>query len=677
MATEFTPEDSFNALKANTVEAIKAYFPYEGRKNKLVLEDVRVDDNQSSDDINSQLEAKEKMSTWGVPVKATAKLLDKITGKVIDEKKNVTLARLPKLTNRYGYIVGGNEYQVDHLFRLKSGAYTRIQQNGELETEFNLSKSPTGRGFSIHFDPKKQRFNFRYGTSNIPIYPIMKAMGVSDDALEHSWGKAILEANKISDPKKSETVLSKFWDKINEGPIPTDHEELANGVAKFFEGTEIFPDTTKITMGKPFTTVNGEALLIGSSKALGVSRGTHKPDDRDSLAFKTVDTIEDFIPGKIKRSFRNIKGKIRSTVDLKDSISEILNPDLFNKPIHEFFRCSISERSEQTNPVQMLSANRKTTLMAKDLGGMKSEHQITQEMHVVNPSHFGFLDALHTPECHDDKTEVFTKSGWIPWTSVTDKTLLACREKDSNRLLFFEPIELYAKQYKGKMYGMNCGKAEYLVTPNHRILSKPLFGNSWRIDNAENMHGKHRKFSVGHEPFVDTKNEEEYFYLPFVDGDSKTQNIEKILMTDWAEFMGWFLSEGSCTYKGKDNIPIYSVSISQNKSANPDCYERIESLLKRLPFGDWTYDKEVGFKIGRKQLSHYLSQFGYCYEKFIPEYLFSESLESRENLLESLLLGDGRTFSNRKPDAKYKSYKQRVFTTSSEKLAEEIGRAHV
>lgn len=184
--TGLTPEAAFENLKAETVRAIGSYFPYDGKHRQVRVENLHVDDKLSVDDIHSQSEVKDKEATWGVPVKGDLKLIDKATGKVIDTKKGAVLARLPKLTNRYSYIVKGNEYQVDHLFRLKSGVYARVQDNGDLESEFNLKKSPTGRGFSVKLEAKNKKFQLKYGEAHIALYPILKTLGVSDDAIEAS-----------------------------------------------------------------------------------------------------------------------------------------------------------------------------------------------------------------------------------------------------------------------------------------------------------------------------------------------------------------------------------------------------------------------------------------------------------------------------------------------------------
>lgn len=393
-----TPEASFSTLKDNVVSSISSYFPFEGKRHKIVLDNISVDDKLDIGDIKSQADAKDNERTWGVPVIANLSLVDKATGKVIDKKKT-TLATIPKLTSRYGFIVGGNEYQVDHLFRLKSGVYARVQENGELESEFNLARK-LGSNFSIHLNPRTKKFSFKYGAAHIPLYPIMKSMGVGDDELEKEWGPEIFNVNKHE--KKNERALSDFFKKTDvegsEGP-KNDAEHVAY-IHHFFNNTVLLPDTTKATLGKSFTQVNGEVLRLAANKILGVSRGTQEPDDRDSLAYKEVVSVEDFIPEMLARNAKNIKVKMRQTVDHKKTITEIVSPDLFKKPINAFFLTGgtkVIERYDQTNPLQMMAGHRKTTLFS-DLGGIKKEHAVTDPMQVINPSHFGFLDPMHTPE---------------------------------------------------------------------------------------------------------------------------------------------------------------------------------------------------------------------------------------------------------------------------------------
>ena len=80
-----------------------------------------------------------------------------------------------------------------------------MKANGQLESQGNLAK---GLGFKGGCDPEKRKFSMKYGTSNISLYPLLKSLGVPDEALEKSWGKAIFDKNKAVKEKQE---LQKFY----------------------------------------------------------------------------------------------------------------------------------------------------------------------------------------------------------------------------------------------------------------------------------------------------------------------------------------------------------------------------------------------------------------------------------------------------------------------------------
>jgi DNA-directed RNA polymerase subunit beta' len=398
---ELTPQAAFDSLKSNVVDSIQSYFPFKGRQRTIQIDKIWVDDSLTPDDIHSQQDAREHEKTWGVPIKAQMSLIDNATGKVLD-KSSKTLAVLPKLTNRYGFIVNGNEYQVDHLFRLKSGIYSRVQENGDLEAEFNLAKSPARGGLSIYFDATGDKtFSLKYKDSHIPLYPILKTMGIPDEQLEREWGKAIFDANVPKNPKKFQRALVDFHKKLGgDVPAPQTMEEYGKFIHDFFDKTEVRADTTKITLGQPFTKVDGDLMRAASKKVLEIHRNNALPDDRDSLMFKEIVSVEDFLPERIRTNIRAVRDRLRQTVDHKGSITEIVNAKLFHEPIQDFFSKggAIAERGDQTNPLMMIGGHRKTTLMSEKFGGIKSDFSLTEDMRAINPSSMGFLDPIHTPE---------------------------------------------------------------------------------------------------------------------------------------------------------------------------------------------------------------------------------------------------------------------------------------
>lgn len=389
----YSPEDAFEELKQRTSKTIQNYFPIEGRQHTLSAKKVWVEDNKGVDDIRDQKDAKVKGRSWTVPIRAELELKDNLTGKIID-RQVVNVAQLPKITRRYSYIVDGNEWQVNNVFRMKSGVYTRIRKNGELTAMWNLAK---GQNFHMDFSPKNQKMSLRYGEAQIPLYPVLKTMGIDDDSIERSWGKDIFSANKAG---TDEVALRKFYRAIR-GSNPETLDEAKKFILDEFDKSVLRPDSTQLTLGKPYDKVSGSALLDGSHKILRVSRQEIEPDDRDSLPFKDLHSAEDLINERLEKwkTEKDVKRKIGNTLDKNTKVRDIINPDIFGKPLRRFFTSSVlSERPTQTNPISFISGNRKTTLFAPGEGGISSAHQISLEAQSINPSHLGFLDPIMTPE---------------------------------------------------------------------------------------------------------------------------------------------------------------------------------------------------------------------------------------------------------------------------------------
>lgn len=386
----WSPEESFETLKNRVAETVKSYFPIQGKKQTLVATKVWVDDDQHMDDIRSQQDAKLKKRSWTVPVRAEFSLIDNETGKVKD-RQALTVAQLPKITRRYNYIVNGNEWQVANQFRLKSGAYTRIKANGEFETQWNLAK---GLGFHTSFDPASKMMSIEVGNAKVPLYPVLKTLGVADDDIEKHWGKQILSANM---QVNHDVALKKLF-KAYTGEQPETVQEAQSFLRKTYDATELRPDSTKLTLGKPFTKVTGDALLTGSQKILRVSRQEEDPDDRDSLEFKDILSAEDLLAERLhKVARRDVVRKIANTVDKHQAVRNIVNPDFIGKPIRRFFTSStLADRPTDINPVSFLVGHRQTTGMGE--GGLSSDRVVSPDARGISGSHIGFLDPIVTPE---------------------------------------------------------------------------------------------------------------------------------------------------------------------------------------------------------------------------------------------------------------------------------------
>lgn len=396
MAQLFDPARTFAALKKSIKDGVEETFPVETDKRILTISNVRVDDSKTLDnDYKTQKEIKLKGKDFVAPVYGDITLKDKETGEVIDSRRNFRIMDIPVMTDRYSYILGGNEYTVDKQLRMKPGIYTREKENGELESQFNLAKGG-GRGFKLWINPEDGIFKLKIGTANPPLFPLLKALGVEDSKIKEAWGDRMYDLNASKTRRTSDNDIMKSYKAI----FQKDASGIAQatmGLRDFFDKTLLSAETTKRTLGKGFDKVEPETLLLTSKRLLEVSRGEAEPDDRDSLVYKNIYDTPDLVKARIDASHRKVQNDIRRVMDKKNKVTEIVSKDMLNKPVRQFFvQGTVAHQAEQENPATILSEVTKVTSLGE--GAIGDMNAITESMRDVNSSHAGVLDPVATPE---------------------------------------------------------------------------------------------------------------------------------------------------------------------------------------------------------------------------------------------------------------------------------------
>lgn len=185
-----------------------------------------------------QREALLKDATLARRLKGTVTLVDVATNKPLEVRKNVTLARVPYLTQRGTMIHNGSEYAPVSQSRLLPGAYTRKRNNGELETHFN-TRPGTGSAMRVSLDPATGQYRLRVGTSNVHAYSVFRDLGVSDEELTKRWGPEVMEANRTGyDGRAIDRVYLKAIPKWQRDPALTKAEKAA-AVAEAFSRAQV------------------------------------------------------------------------------------------------------------------------------------------------------------------------------------------------------------------------------------------------------------------------------------------------------------------------------------------------------------------------------------------------------------------------------------------------------
>jgi len=266
--------------------------------------------------------------------------------------------------------------------------------------------------------------------------------------------------------------------------------------------------------------------------------------------------------------------------------------------------------------------------------------QIVPDDQMVQDANGNPVDVILNPmgvvsRCYDEQTEFLTERGWVFGRDVVEDDKFVCYRTWNNSLYVLDQLEsFHSAEYSGKMLRFENKLMDFCVTPNHRMWARSSYPDApWQEVTASRIAGHIWRVPVAGKPV--TGNDED-FHLPETDyhvKDNTSQRGEIIIEAgDWAEFLGWYLSEGNCDEK---------THISQSVEAYPENHAQISALLDRLPF-KWFYNSDnIQFHVTSKRLTEYLKQFGKCDGKYIPDWLFRQSFGTRLRFLEAFWAGDG------------------------------------
>lgn len=328
------------------------------------------------------------------PITGTWRLTHKPTNTVLDEREDVVM-NIPYYTPRGTIINGGNEYSIVSQSRLRPGVYVRRQRTGEIEAHVNV-RSGKGKPFRIHLEPSTGVFSLNVNSSNIPLYPMLKAMGVTDQQLVKTWGPDLVEANIKKQDSRS---LQKIYQRLAgyKAEPGADEATMTKYIREALPGFEMDPEVNARTLGlHDAGGVTPEVLMRTTHKMLGVSRDEEEPDDRDAQQFSHIFSVEDLVRERIDKDAgnltKNLLFRIRRSKNLSPIQRGALNPYMDSLILGS----GLAMPLEETNPLHTLEQLNRITKLGE--GGIGSAEAITDEARDVNPSQLGFIDPITGPE---------------------------------------------------------------------------------------------------------------------------------------------------------------------------------------------------------------------------------------------------------------------------------------
>lgn len=377
----------------NTLEAMKKRFPMEDDNYRLELNDLHYD-GPLEYSLAEQKKALLHNRNLRTNLVGTWRLVDKKTGNVLDERKD-SVMQVPYWTDRGTFINNGSEYTVISQSRLRPGVYARRKSNGELEAQFNI-RPGTGRGFHIGLQPETGVMTLQTGQGSMPLYQILRGLGVEDKAIIKAWGADVAKAN-------SEKVDAQAWSKLYKRmagykavPNATEADKI-QFVKDAVAGYEVDPEVIERTMGlRNVSTVTPELLLRASQKVLNVSRGDEKPDNRDNPRFSKFYGVEDYFKERVEKN----AGRLANTLLYKARRNGNLNGiqrNALNPWVDTIINGSgLAMPGEEANPLSTLEQMSRISKFG--LGGIGSKDAVTMEARDVQGDYLGFVDNVVGPE---------------------------------------------------------------------------------------------------------------------------------------------------------------------------------------------------------------------------------------------------------------------------------------
>lgn len=453
----FSSPEEINKADQSLIDGISRQFPIENDNFRLELHNPRVVKREF--DHNDEKDAILKSRSLTYPIRGDLVLINKHTGKVIDTEKDFNLMDSFALTQKHALVYKGNNYSVANQLQLLPGIYTRRKANGELESHVNTE---TGRSFSIMLDPHTGVFYAAIDSARSPLSPLLiDVFKIPYGDIVKHIPRELWDHNINAYLGSEQKLLNWLYTRLVSTSLQktgASKQEMITALQTALTNSQLSPRTTKITLGEEVGNVNAQALLLTLHNLVQVYRGDREEDNRDSLQFKRVQNLPDYLrrrfePGKEHPSVAKVKDKIKFSMGRVDSIApkvrDIVVAKPFNKVYSNYILSSpLVATPSETNPVERLENVAKVTVLGKDEGGIKEERGVPMSARNIDPSHLGIIDPSRTPESsHAGIDQRFTISAMRDENGILYSAL-----KDNAGKMHYVPVDELMRSVVGFPY---------------------------------------------------------------------------------------------------------------------------------------------------------------------------------------------------------------------------------
>lgn len=400
-----SPESIRSGVDRELVSALTKSFPIKNKDYILEASDIVAHPKNFGTDDEKKAYMESKSLTY--PITGTLTIRSAHTGQVLDTAKDFPLMDAFHITGKHTLVYKGNNYVAANLLKLKPGVFVRTSDaDGHLEAHFNTKK---GANFKIVLSPQTGVFSMETsGGALIPLAPLLThVFGVTSAQAEKYIPASIWDENLKAAAGKEDKALDRFYNRLvyEKNPKATLAQKSQSLHEALTKGT-LDEHTTNATLGKPLSGVDGETLLLTLKKMVQVYKGDVPEDNRDSLQFKRVSNLPDFLKERFEKNHESVKAvkkRLRFALERIDAENPKVRDTIAPKPFNKIFTSYIQDSSlistpSETNPLESLENVGKVTVLGPEEGGIGDERAVPIAARNIDLSHIGILDPSRTPE---------------------------------------------------------------------------------------------------------------------------------------------------------------------------------------------------------------------------------------------------------------------------------------